>query len=130
MKVEDILKMKDIAVVGISRNPDKPSHYVPRYMLENGYNVIPVNPFTDRLFEKKCYKSLSDVEGNVEIVNIFRPSEEVPEIVRDAILKKVKVIWMQERIENEAAAEEAKKHDIEVVMNTCIMKEHKALYKV
>ncbi len=121
----EILKMKKIAVVGLSKDPGKPSHYVPKYMKEQGYRIIPVNPTAEEILGKKCYKSLSEVVESIDVVNIFRPSNEVMPIVREAIAKKAGAIWMQEGIKNEEAAGEARKHGLLVVMDRCIMKEHR-----
>lgn len=120
-----ILKMKKIAVVGLSKDPGKPSHYVPKYMKEQGYRIIPVNPTAEEILGEKCYKSLSEVGESIDVVNIFRPSNEVMPIVREAIAKKAGAIWMQEGIKNEEAAGEARKHGLLVVMDRCIMKEHR-----
>lgn len=121
----EILKMKKIAVVGLSKDPGKPSHYVPKYMKEQGYRIIPVNPTAEEILGEKCYKSLSEVGESIDVVNIFRPSNEVMPIVREAIAKKAGAIWMQEGIKNEEAAGEARKHGLLVVMDRCMMKEHR-----
>ncbi|MHA1852954.1 MAG: CoA-binding protein [Candidatus Heimdallarchaeaceae archaeon] len=125
---EVLLIYRKIAVVGISRNPEKDAHKVPKYLMEHGYEIIPVNPFADKILGKKCYKKLGDVKEDVEIVDIFRPPEEVPEIVKDAIKIKAKVIWMQKGIVNNKAAEMAIKNGLKVVMDKCIMVEHKKLF--
>lgn len=125
---EVLLIYRKIAVVGISRNPEKDAHKVPKYLMEHGYEIIPVNPFADKILGKKCYKKLSDVKEDVEIVDIFRPPEEVPEIVKEAIKIKAKVIWMQKGIVNNKAAEMAIKNGLKVVMDKCIMVEHKKLF--
>ena len=97
-------------------------------MINNGYNVKPVNPTTDEILGKKCYKNLQEVQGNIDIVNIFRPSEDVYPIVNDAIAKGVKVIWMQLGISDKEAMEEASKKGIKVIYNRCIMREHRRLF--
>lgn len=123
--IEKILSMRVIAVVGLSKDTTKPSHYVPKYMQEQGYRIIPVNPTAKEILGEKCYKSLSEVGESIDVVNIFRPSNEVMPIVREAIAKKAGAIWMQEGIKNEEAAGEARKHGLLVVMDRCIMKEHR-----
>lgn len=126
--VKKILDYKVIAVVGLSKNESKPSHYVPRYMQSRGYRIIPVNPTAERILGERCYNSLDEVDEKVDVVNIFRPSQEVIPIVESAIKKGVKAIWMQEGIVNREAANLAKKHGIPVVMDKCMMKEHQRIY--
>jgi hypothetical protein len=123
-RIKKILSYKVIAVVGLSKNPGKPSHYVPRYMQEHGYRVIPVNPTADEILGEKCYHSLDEVQEKIDVVNIFRPSQEVLPIVEKAIRKKVKAVWMQEGIVNKEAAELAEQNGVLVVMDRCMMKEH------
>lgn len=126
-EIKDILKLKTIAVVGFSKNPEKPAHYVPKYMKEKGYRVIPVNPTANEILGEKSYKNLLEIPESVDVVNIFRPSQEVLPIVIDAVIKKAKAIWMQEGIVNEEAAREAEKMGMKVVMDRCMMKEHRRL---
>jgi hypothetical protein len=126
-EIERILGLKTIAVVGLSKNPEKPSHYVPKYMKENGYTVIPVNPTAEEILGEKSYKNLLEVPDRIDIVNVFRPSQEAVPIARDAIAKKAKVLWMQEGIVNEDAARIAKEGGLMTVMDRCMMKEHKRL---
>lgn len=126
-EIEEILSMKNVAVVGMSRDEAKPAHYVPRYLKTKGYRIIPVNPFADEILGEKCYKSLLEVPEQVDIVEIFRPSNDVQPIVKDAIKKGVKVVWMQEGIYNAEAAKEAKSKGIKVVWNRCMMVEHRRL---
>ena len=115
---------KNIAVVGISPKEDRPSHWIAKYLMEHGYNVVGVNPGLSELFGRRVYKSLAEVPEPVDIVDIFRPSEAVPEIVDQAIAIKAKAIWMQEGIVNNAAADKAKAAGLQVIMNKCIYKEH------
>ncbi|MCS4541066.1 MAG: CoA-binding protein [Euryarchaeota archaeon] len=126
-EIKEILKLKSIAVVGLSKDSNKPAHYVPKYMKEKGYKIIPVNPTATEILGEKCYKNLVEVPESIDIVNVFRPSQEALPIVKDAIKKKVKVIWMQEGITNEEAAQEAVKNGLNVIMDKCIMKEHRKL---
>jgi predicted CoA-binding protein len=121
-----------VAVVGLSSNPDKPSYRVANYLQSVGYRIIPVNPFVDEVFGETSYKSLLDVPETIEVVDIFRPAETVPAIVEEAIQLKnkvgsPKVIWMQLGIVNEKAAKRAKEEDFTVVMDRCMMREHKRL---
>jgi hypothetical protein len=126
-KIRRILgSYRTVAVVGMSKDPTKPARKVPKFLISKGYHVIPVNPTADEILGRKCYRTLREVPERVEIVDIFRPSQEVPEIVRQAIERgDVKVIWMQEGIANEEAASEASAHGIEVIQDYCIYKAYK-----
>ena len=124
----DILrKYKTIAVVGLSNNPMRPSHGVSEYMQHQGYRIIPVNPGHAQILGEKAYRTLEDIPEPVEIVNIFRRSEMIPPIVDSAIAIGAKVVWMQEGIEHEGAAEKARSAGLDVVMDTCILKEHRRM---
>ncbi len=127
-EIREILSMKNVAVVGMSKNPEKDAHQIPKYLMNSGYNVIPVNPTADEILGKKCYKNLREIPGNVDIVDVFRPSEDVPPIVKDAIAKGVKVVWMQLGISNKEATREASEKGIRVVYNRCMMEEHRRLF--
>jgi predicted CoA-binding protein len=124
---EILRKSKVIAVVGLSPKPDRPSHSVSAYMKDQGYTIIPVNPGHPEILGEKAYKSLLEVPGPIDIVDIFREPAAVPEIVDQAIQVKAKVIWMQEGIVHNEAAEKARKAGLKVVMNKCIYKEHARL---
>jgi len=126
-QIRDILSLNKVAVIGMSKNSSKAAHYVPKYLSDNGYDVIPVNPSSDEILGKKCYDSVLDVDGQIDIVDIFRPSEQVLPFVKDAIKKKPKVIWLQEGIHNSEAEELAKSHGIEIVFNRCMLAEHQRL---
>ena len=115
---------KVIAVVGLSPKPERPSHSVSLYMMDQGYTIIPVNPGQTEILGQKSYKSLLEVPGPIDIVNIFRDPSAVPEIVDQAIAKKAKVVWMQEGIVHNAAAAKARAAGLQVVMNKCLYKEH------
>ena len=129
-EIAEILRTsKIIAVVGLSPKPDRPSHGVSAYMQAQGYKIIPVNPGHTEILGEKSYKSLLDIPGPIDIVDIFRDPSAVPEIVDQAIAKKAKVIWMQEGIVHNAAAEKARAAGLKVVMNKCIYKEHARLPK-
>ncbi len=127
--ISDLLKRaKTIAVVGLSDSPLRPSHGVSAYMQSHGYRIIPVNPKIRESLGEKAYATLLDVPEKIDIVNIFRRPEQVGAIVDQAIQLKVPAIWMQEEIVNESAAEKARKAGIFVVMDRCILKEHKARF--
>jgi uncharacterized protein len=118
---------RTIAVVGLSPNPDRPSHEVSAYMQEMGYRIIPVNPNAPAVLGEVAYPSLRDIPQPVEIVDIFRRPEHVPAIVDDAIAIGAKVIWMQLGISDEASAARALAAGLAVVMNRCIATTHHAL---
>jgi predicted CoA-binding protein len=125
--ITELLKRsKTIAVVGLSDNPLRPSHGVSAYMQAQGYRIIPVNPEIGEALGEPAYSSLLSVPEKIDIVNIFRRSEYVEEIVDQAIQLKVPAVWMQEDVVNEKAAEKARKAGIFVVMDQCILKEHRA----
>tara|TARA_B100001750_G_scaffold234628_1_gene236216 strand:- start:33 stop:443 length:411 start_codon:yes stop_codon:yes gene_type:complete len=126
-EIKNFLSLKKVAVIGMSRNKSKAAHFVPKYLLENGFDIIPINPNSDEILTKKCYKEITEVEGNIDIVDIFRPSEDVLPFVRDAIKKNPKVIWLQEGIHNEEAENLAREHGIDVVFNRCMLAEHQRL---
>jgi predicted CoA-binding protein len=122
----DILtKYKTIAVVGLSSNPARPSFGVTEYMQSSGYQIIPVNPNETDVLGEPSYASLEEVPQKLEIVDIFRRAEEVPPVVDAAIRAGAKVIWMQQGIANETAAEKARAAGLTVVMDACILVEHK-----
>jgi uncharacterized protein len=123
--ITDLLKRsKTIAVVGLSCNPLRPSHGVSAYMQTHGYRIIPVNPQIDECLGEKAYSSLLEVPEKIDIVNIFRRPELVEDVVDQAIQLKVPVIWMQEDVVHEKAAEKARRAGILVVMDRCILREH------
>lgn len=119
---------KTIAVVGISANPLRPSYGVAAYMQSQGYRIIPVNPEIDSVLGEKAYPSLLDVPDQIDIVNIFRRSENVPPIVDHAIQKRVRAIWMQETVVHEESAKKAREKGIVVIMDRCILVEHRSLF--
>lgn len=126
-EIRDILSLNKVAVIGMSKNSSKAAHYVPKYLSDNGYDVIPVNPTADEIMGKKCYETVMAVESDVDIVDIFRPSDQVMFVIRDAIAKKPQVIWLQEGIHNPEAEEMARKEGIKVVFNRCMLAEHQRL---
>jgi len=122
-EAEILAKYRNVAVVGLSSDPLKPSRKVAVYLAEHGYNVIPVNPKATEILGKKSYPSLSALPEKVEIVDIFRRPEDVMPIVEEAIKVGAKVVWMQEGIVNEAAAQKAREAGLQVVMDKCIRRE-------
>ena len=128
-ELRKIYDLKNIAVVGMSKNEEKPAHFVPKYLIEHGYNVIPVNPTITEVLGRKSYPSIADMPEDVDVVDVFRRSEDAPVVVMDAMKKKgIKVIWMQEGIYNEEAERKAKEKGIDVVFNRCMMVEHNRLF--
>lgn len=125
---ELLKRAKTIAVVGLSENPRRPSHDVSAYMQSQGYRIIPVNPQIESCLGEKAYASLRDVPGPIDIVNIFRRPEFVEEVVDQAIQRKVPAIWMQDGVIHEKAAEKARQAGIFVVMDRCILVEHRARF--
>ena len=124
---ELLVSARNIAVVGLSSRPTRPSHGVSAYMQSAGYRIIPVNPQETEVLGERCYESLDEVPEAVDIVNIFRLPQFVPPIVEAAIRKGAKGVWMQEGIVHEAAAERARQAGLLVVMDSCILKVHAAL---
>ena len=122
---EILNKCKTIAVVGLSSNPNRPSHEVTEYMQRAGYLIIPVNPNETEVLGEKSYMQLEDVPGKVDVVNIFRRPKEVPPVVESAIRVGARVVWMQLGIESEEAAEKARAAGLAVVEDACILIEHR-----
>ncbi|WP_246999871.1 CoA-binding protein [Halosolutus gelatinilyticus] len=121
-------RAETIAVVGCSSMPGKAAHDVPRYMVEHGYHVVPVNPFADEIFGREAYDSLTDVEQEIDLVCVFRPSEEVGGVVDEAIARDdVDVIWTQQGIRDDEAAARAEAAGRDVVQDRCLMVEHRRL---
>jgi predicted CoA-binding protein len=132
--IADLLQhAKTIAVVGLSSNPMRPSHGVTAYMQSHGYRIIPVNPRIEECLGEKAYASLLDIPEKdvpeIDIVNIFRRPEFVEQVVDQAIRLKVPAIWMQEEVIHEKAAEKARQAGIFVLMDRCILKEHRARFR-
>lgn len=128
--ITDLLRRsKTIAVVGLSSNPLRPSHGVSAYMQSHGYRIIPVNPNIQECLGEKACRSLLDVSEKIDIVNIFRRPEFVEEVVDQVIQLKVSAVWMQEEVIHERAAEKARKAGIFVVMDRCILKEHRDRFR-
>ena len=134
MKDEELKKTlsnhKTVAVVGISPKEDRPSYIVASYLKSKGYQIIPVRPDGEEILGEKVYYSLSEIpkEIGVDVVDIFRRSEDVPPIVEEAIQQGAKVVWMQEGVIHKEAGEKAEKAGLKVVMDRCIKKEHQRLF--
>ena len=126
-EIKDIFALKKIAVIGMSRHPIKAAHFVPKYLSEQGFDITPVNPTANEILGKKCYPDISSVQDPIDIVDVFRPSEQVLPVIQNAIKKKPKVIWLQEGIHNEEAENLAREHGIDVVFNRCMLAEHQRL---
>lgn len=126
--IRKFYQLKNIAVVGMSKNPEKAAHYVPKYLHDRGYNIIPVNPSATEILDKKCYARLLDVPEKIDIVDVFRPSDQVGPVIEDSLKVKPKVIWLQEGIHNPDAELLATNSGIEVVFNRCMLAEHQRLF--
>ncbi|QLC34030.1 CoA-binding protein [Halarchaeum sp. CBA1220] len=131
MPVEDdetlaeILDYETIAVVGCSSTPGKAAHEIPKYLQEHGYRIVPVNPTVDEVLGERAYDSLADVEEDVDVVDVFRPSEEVAGIVEEALAREdVRVVWTQLGIEDDEAARRAEEGGLLVVQDRCLKVEH------
>jgi predicted CoA-binding protein len=119
-------RVKTIAVVGLSSDPMRPSFGVSQYMQRKGYRIIPVNPNESSVLGEKAYSSLSEVPEKIDLVDVFRRPEFVPEIVEEAIRLKLPALWLQEGVIHQAAAKRAREAGMTVVMDRCILKEHRA----
>jgi len=126
-QITDILSLRTVAVIGMSKHSSKAAHYVPKYLIDNGYDVTPVNPTAEKILNISCYDSVSEIEGPVDIIDVFRPSEQISSVIRDCIEKKPKVIWLQEGIHDFESEELARKAGIVVVFNRCMLAEHMRL---
>jgi predicted CoA-binding protein len=120
-------KYRTIAMVGLSPDPSRPSHRVAKYLISHGYNIIPVNPDAQEILGTRSYSDMSSIPEPIEIVDIFRRSQEVMPIVDEAIKIGAKVVWMQEGVINEEAALRARDAGLLVVMDRCMLKEHMRL---
>ena len=127
-EIKQIFSLKKIAVVGMSRHTTKAAHFVPKYLTEQGFDITPVNPNTDEILGEKSYPSISSIDHPIDVVDIFRPSEQVLPVVQDAIKLKPKVIWLQEGIHNSEAEELARNNGIMVIFNRCMLAEHQRLF--
>jgi len=133
MTIREIFdKYKTIAVYGMSTNEVKPSNYVPVFLMNQGYNIIPLNPVASEIAGQKVQKNILDIPDNIDILNVFRPSEQVLEVVEEAVERKkqkgdIKLIWLQEGIINDDAKKLAESHGIEFIQDKCMLKEYKGL---
>ena len=133
MREEEVIRhilttSKVIATVGLLANPAKTSHGIAQYLIDHGYDVIPVNPGADEILGRKAYPDLNSIPRKVDVVQIFRPSEDVPQIVDQAIQIGAKAVWMQAGISNPQAAEAARAAGLLVVMDRCMRQEHIRLF--
>lgn len=124
-----LTRFKRIAVVGCSATPGKSAHDVPRYMLEAGYEVFPVNPTATEIFGRKAYKSLAEVPQPVEVVDVFRPAPETPEVARQAAAVGAKALWLQTGIAHPEARAVAEASGMMYVEDRCVMEEHRRLQR-
>ena len=130
--LRDVLGLNTIAVVGASTTPGKAAHDIPRYMERQGYEIVPVNPYADEVLGTEAYDSLDEVETEIDIVDVFRPSEEVPEIVDDVLARHedrgdVEALWLQLDIRHDEATDRAVEAGIDVVQDRCLKVEHQRL---
>lgn len=128
--IREILKMRTIAVVGCSPKSERPSHYVAEYLKGAGYKIIPVNPGHEEILGVKCYPNLLEIPEPVDVVDIFRRSEQVYPIVADAIKIKAKAVWMQDGVQHDGAAQKAREAGLLVVENDCLMRQHNRMSRM
>ena len=126
-EIKQVFSLKRVAVIGMSTHSAKAAHFVPKYLSEQGFDITPINPNAAEILGKKSYQDISSLDHPVDIVDIFRPSEDVLPFVEDAIKKKPKVIWLLEGIHNIEAENLAREHGIDVVFNRCMLAEHQRL---
>jgi predicted CoA-binding protein len=124
--VDRMLKAKRVAIVGLSDDPSRPSHGIAGYLAANGFEIIPVNPNHGQVLGQKCYASLRDVPGAIDLVNVFRRPQFCADVTRDAIAKGAKGVWLQAGIRNEDARRMAEEAGVDFVQDRCIMVEHMA----
>jgi predicted CoA-binding protein len=122
-----LLSTKTIASVGLSSNPGKESYWIVKYLQDQGYHVIPVNPTADEILGEKSYPDLDSIPEKIDVVQVFRKPEDVPPVVDSAIKAGAKVVWMQEGIVNEEAAQKARQAGLQVVMDACMRATHRRL---
>ena len=126
-EIRKIFQMKTIAVVGMSPKPERPSHYVAMYMKEHGYNIIPVNPGHNEIAGMKSYPNLQDIPKPIDVVDVFRRSEYVLPIAESAVAVRSKALWLQDGVINEDGAELAKNAGLLVVMDDCMLRQHRQI---
>jgi predicted CoA-binding protein len=127
MMKDILLSAKTIASVGLSSNPEKESYWIVKYLKDQGYRIIPVNPTADEILDEKAYPDLESVPEKIDVVQVFRKPEDVPPVVDSAIKVGAKAVWMQEGIVHEAAAQKAREAGLQVVMDACMRATHRRL---
>ncbi len=127
-EIKKIFQLETIAVVGMSPKPERPSHYVAKYLQEQGYRIIPVNPGHDELLGETSYATLQDIPESVDVVDVFRRPEHVDPIIDAAIEIGARALWLQDGVVNEAAAAWAEEAGLLVVMNDCMLRQHRQLF--
>ena len=125
--IRRILSYRRVAVVGMSRDPSKDAHIVPRYLIRHGYDIVPVNPLAGEILGRRSYPSASAVDGPIDVLCVFRPSGQVMPVILDALPKRPRAVWLQEGIHNAEAEEAAVRSGAEVVFNRCMLAEHRRL---
>jgi len=125
--IKKIFELKTVAVVGMSPKPERPSHYVALYLQENGYHIIPVNPGHDEIAGLRSYPSLVDIPVEIDVVDVFRRSEFVDVIAKDAVKIGAKALWLQDNVINPEAGNFAEDAGLMVVMNDCMLRQHRQL---
>ena len=128
--IKKIFKMNTIAVVGMSPNPKRPSHYVALYLREQDYEIIPVNPGHEKIAGMDCYPDLESIPDSIDVVDIFRRSEFAPPIVDSAIAIGAKAVWMQDTVIHEEAGKKAEDAGLLVVMDDCMLRQHRKLFYI
>lgn len=127
-EIKEIYKLKNIAIVGMSPSEGKPSNYVPKFLIDRGYNVIPINPNYSYILDKKAYDKVSEVQETIDIVDIFRKPDDVLPVIKDLLNKDgIKVVWMQKGIYNKEGEQLALDKGIKVIYNRCMLEEFKRL---
>ena len=127
-QISCILKMKNVAIVGMSNKTYRPSYQIYQYLNRNGYKVFFVNPNNKVIDQNECYEKLEAIKSNIDVVNIFRKSEHILPIIKSAIKIKAKAIWMQDGVRNEEAHNLARNSGLLVVMDDCILRQHQKNY--
>ena len=127
MMKDILLSTKTVASVGVSSNMEKESYWIVSYLKEQGYHMIPVNPAADEILGEKSYPDLESISEQIDVVQVFRRSEDVPPVVESAIKIGAKVVWMQEGIVNEEAAQKAREAGLQVIMDACMRATHRRL---
>ena len=128
--IREILKLKTIAVVGMSPKQERPRHYVAMYLKENGYTIYPVNPGHDKIAGMDCYPDLESIPDSIDVVDIFRRAEFAPLIVDSTIAIGAKAVWMQDTVIHEEAGKKAEEAGLLVVMNDCMLRQHQKLFYI